>query len=133
MVAPTPAVRAETYARDMNRCVRCRSTDLSYQHRQAGGGNVAPEMVDGLTACLICNYRFEADLQLEALVNGWKVRRWVKDKAGVPVNYVQERQWYVLTTSGRAPISAEQAMTMMHEMYGEQYDQWASNVHRRGK
>lgn len=82
MTAPTAKVREVTYKRDGYRCVSCGATwPLSWQHRSASGhggrGSKAPKLTpaDGVTACLPCNERFEADLQELALHNGWKLRR----------------------------------------------------------
>lgn len=76
------AVRWATYERDGFMCACCGATDnLSFQHRRAvgmgGAGKKAAPLTpaDGVTACVPCNGRFEADLQREALKRGWKVPR----------------------------------------------------------
>lgn len=76
------AIRWAVYERDDHKCVRCGSIDnLSFQHRRSvgmgGAGKKAAPLTpaDGVAACVSCNARFEADLQLEALERGWKVPR----------------------------------------------------------
>lgn len=111
MTAPTARVRALTYKRDGYRCVACGATDgLSWQHRTAtgmgGAGVKAARMTpaDGVTACLPCNQRFEADLQDLALANGWKLRKFRGDIGAHEVPfYDRNRMTYLLpTTTGEA-------------------------------
>lgn len=126
MVEPSPAIRTVTYERDRHRCVSCGSQrNLTYQHRQAvgmGGSHLRPQLYDGVTACAQHNARFEADLQLDALKLGWKVRGWVKDCSLVPVYYVTDRSWYRLDRYGeRHRISRVEAVNMMRDVYGNWY------------
>lgn len=128
MADPTPAVRAVTYERDGEHCCSCGARrGLQYQHRQAvgqGGSKMRPTFVQGVTSCPLCNEAYEHALQHVALKNGWKVKRWVADCALVPVYYLIERTWYRLTREGkREPLTVAEAMGMMHEVYGEQYDE----------
>lgn len=132
---PTPAVRARTYERDVERCVSCGRPVEEYQHRASvgqGGSKVRPHLPDGLASCSVCNNRYEGDRQIEALLNGWKVRRWVFQQNRcdeVPVLYMPERSWFRLTFSGlRLPVSRPAAYRMMHEVYGPEYDEWLGLV-----
>lgn len=129
---PTPIVRAHTYERDGERCCSCGArTGLQYQHRDAvgmGGSKIRPLLEEGVTSCSVCNPAYEGALQHVALKYGWKVRGWVKGRfetlSVVPVYYLLERTWYRLTRDGlRVPVSKAEAMAMMHEVYGEQYDE----------
>jgi hypothetical protein len=127
---PTPATRAVTYERDGHRCVSCGAwVHLQYQHRAAvgmGGSKVRPLFVDGLTSCATCNPAYEHALQAKALRFGWKVPQWVRERgrvADVPVYYLLERTWCRLLTDGRRiRITRAAAMQLMHEVYGESYD-----------
>lgn len=131
MSDPTPATRAVTYERDGHRCVSCGAwVQLQYQHRAAvgmGGSKIRPLFVDGLTSCAICNPAYEHELQAQALRFGWKVPSWVRDRdrmADVPVYYLLERTWCRLRLDGgRVRISRARAMQLMHEVYGESYDE----------
>lgn len=96
MTAPTAKVRAATYLRDLNRCVACgASGGLTWQHRAAtgmgGAGKRAAALTpaDGLTACALCNMRFESDLQEIALASGWKLRR---NRGGIPASELPYRE-----------------------------------------
>jgi hypothetical protein len=118
---PTPVTRAVTYERDGH---------LQYQHRAAvgmGGSKIRPLLVDGLTSCAICNPAYEHELQAQALRFGWKVPSWVRDRGlvgDVPVYYLPERTWYRLRYDGRRiRISQMRAMQMMHDVYGDSYDE----------
>jgi hypothetical protein len=65
---------------------------------------------------------------MEALLMGWKVRRWVFHQNRcdeVPVFYVPDGRWYLLTFTGvRVPISKGKAARLMREVYGSGYDEW---------
>lgn len=132
MSAPTPVVRAVTYERDGHRCVSCASLRfLEYQHRAVegqGGRKAAPKLDEGVTSCALCNPRYEHDLQRKALLMGWKVRSWVRDRGiayRVPVFYVFERAWFLLDAEGnRFPISRARARALMDEVYGPEYYEW---------
>jgi hypothetical protein len=120
--APTAKVRAQMLDRDGRHCVVCPATAaLEAQHRRAvgmGGSNVRPGITDLLTACSTHNAAFEAGMQGTALLNGWKVRRWVQDPGRVPVFYEFEG-WHVLALDGtRRRITADLAEVMMREVYG---------------
>lgn len=122
MADPSPLVRQGTYERDGERCVRCGDTALTYQHRQAGGGKTPPTFVQGVAACMICNGRFEHDLQTKALRYGWKVRRWVRDQSLVPVYYVWLHSWARLHHDGGIElIEHDEAEEMMLRVYGEEH------------
>jgi len=128
MSAPTPATRAVVYERDNHRCVSCGSYRvLQFQHRQAvgmGGSKHRPGFVEGLTSCDRCNNEYEHRLQSAALRFGWKVARWVEHPGRVPVWFPFERAWFRLTKLGtRVRVSREEAMLMMTEVYGQQYDE----------
>lgn len=128
-MTPTAAVRRLVMERD-GQCVACtRLAPLEFQHRQAvgmGGNGVRPGAVDGLAACASHNARFESDLQLEAIVYGWKVRRWVRDAGAVPVLYWESRQWCRLTADGhRVFVPASAALRLMGAVYGDEvYHEW---------
>lgn len=133
MSAPTPKVRSTMYERDHDQCALCGSRDnLSHQHRRAvgmGGSKIRPTITDSITLCLSCNGRAEGDLQTKALAYGIKVRKWVKDPSLVPVLYPFIWGWARLTEGGHAePIHADEAARMMREIYGEEWDQWMSQV-----
>jgi hypothetical protein len=127
MSAPTPHVRMGVYERDQHRCVSCgRFGGLTFQHRQAvgmGGTMIRPRFDQGLTACGICNGRYETDLQQSALRFGWKVPRWVEHAGMVPVFVPQLGQWFRLARSAprRDHITHLAAMEAMHEVYGQRY------------
>lgn len=132
MSAPTPVVRATTYERDGHRCVSCGATvHLEWQHRKAvgmGGSKIRPRYEEGVTSCAICNPEYEHRLQRKALLLGWKVKgvkAALEHPEDVPVFYVAEQQWWVLTTRGtRLRISAVEAEQMMLRVYGPEYDEW---------
>lgn len=127
MSAPTPIVRAAVYRRDGERCAACSTTaGLSFQHRRAvgmGGSKTRPGAADGLTLCITCNEECERSMQILALANGWKVRRWA-DPTKVPVYFPHEWAWYRLEGSERREISAVVALDMMHAVYGDEYFSW---------
>lgn len=130
MSAPTQKVRDLTYARDLYACVACgRRQTLTHQHRQASGmgGRIRrPSVTESLTLCADCNTRCESDRQQEALTNGWKVRRWVRDPALVPVFYTTESTWYVLLPTGtRRAITTALALDQMVGVYGPEYKEGA--------
>lgn len=135
MSKPTPAVRAATYDRDGHRCVSCGSTgSLQYQHRAAegsGGRRARPTLDEGLTSCATCNPAYESTRQRVALLNGWKVRRFVVDQAiayRVPVFYAVERDWFLIDREGvRVPIGRARARALMIEAYGPLYEDWENN------
>lgn len=130
MAAPSRNVRERVMARD-GQCVACHVlAPLEFQHRRAvgmGGSQRPPTYVDGLAACSAHNARFEADLQREALLYGWKVQRWVSRPERVPVLYWEPRQWCVLTLDGsREFITADIARELMGAVYGDdRYSEWA--------
>ncbi|NQX36284.1 hypothetical protein HQQ85_15950 [Herbiconiux sp. VKM Ac-2851] len=133
MTAPTQAVRLQTYGRDLSRCVSCGRRDgLEFQHRRRtgmGGSKLPVQIADGLASCLTCNPAYEHALQTRALFSGWKVRSWVKQPELVPVFYVPEMSWWRLTTTGdRYELSAAEVPAFMHEVYGEQWLQWADEL-----
>lgn len=135
MSAPTPAVRRDMYDRDHNQCVACGDRDcLTHQHRRAvgmGGSKVRPTITDSLTLCAVDNYLVEHSNQTTGLALGWKVRKWVKDPALVPVFYPKQFGWRRLTEAGEAiPIHANEAADMMRDVYGEEWDQWMEQVQR---
>ena len=67
-------------------------------------------------------------MQRVALLNGWKVKRFVVDRDiayRVPVYYAMERTWFLLSADGtRVPISRAKARGLMVEVYGPQYEDW---------
>lgn len=127
MTAPTTETRQSVYQRDGYRCVMCPAVDgLTFQHRRAvgmGGTKNLPAPVDGLTLCATCNNACEAELQGQALANGWKVRRWA-DPARVPVYFPHEFTWYRLEGIRRIRISSAAAMEMGCSVYGDEWMQW---------
>lgn len=129
MSAPTPVVWAVVKERDEQRCVSCGArVGLQFQHRQAtgmGGTKRKPLYHEGITSCAVCNDHYENVLQREALARGWKVARWVKHPEDVPVFYMMERTWWVLSTRGtRLRVSAAEAIAMMQRVYGAEYEEW---------
>lgn len=129
MSAPTPSVRKDMYERDHDQCVACGTPDtLTHQHRRAvgmGGSKIRPTITDSLTLCAVDNYLAEHSNQTKALAYGWKVRKWVEDPADVPVYYPGRHGWARLTLGGEAlAITDEDAAQMMHDVYGEEWDQW---------
>lgn len=124
MADPTDKVSRGVKERDGERCVSCGTAwGLTFQHRRAvgmGGSKLRPGYADGLAACLDCNTRFEQDLQTLALLNGWKVRKWVQDPSRVPYYHAHTGQWYSLESDwpARRQITREQAVAMMLDVYG---------------
>lgn len=131
MADPNPYVRQTVYNRDGRQCITCGARELTFQHRQAvgmGGSLIAPEPEEGVTACMGCNTRFERDLQREALLRGWKVKRWAH-AASVPVFYPHPAGgflpgWYRLKDDQRYGIDETEALDMMRDVYGDMYDDW---------
>ncbi|MEI3845232.1 MULTISPECIES: HNH endonuclease [unclassified Microbacterium] len=128
MTKPTNATRQACYFRDGYRCVMCGAVDgLTFQHRIAegmGGSTNIPAPVDGLTLCALCNAACEAELQMQALANGWKVRRWVGSAARVPVYFPHEFAWFRLEGTNRVRISHAVAMEMGCAVYGDDWMKW---------
>lgn len=137
MADPTEAVRQAVYRRDLDRCVRCSREDLrTVQHRVAvgkGGSKIQPMASELVLACYWCNQGFEGYLQIGALLNGWKVPRWLQEKGkregadlvgDVPVYYAPERIWCVLILNARMHITEEQALATMRDIYGPKYEEW---------
>lgn len=131
MAAPTAAVRRDMYVRDNGQCYTCGAVDgLSFQHRRAdgmGGSKVQPGVPDGVTACIICNGRYETDLQTIALGYGWKVRKWA-DPLLVPAFHAPTYTWYRFEGIFRHIVTAVVAWDMMHAVYGEQYLGWRAEA-----
>jgi hypothetical protein len=138
---PTAVVRKTVYDRDGGRCIACSEWDaLTFQHRQAvgmggfGRRRERPTVVEGLTACPVHNNRFEADWQLLALINGWKVRRDLPAEFGVgdvPVFYPYGGGWHLLTVEGRRlPVTNRFAWDRMGLIYGELLRAWVVKVER---
>lgn len=122
-------------ARDGYHCVSCPNLSghrLEMQHRQAvgaGGSKVLPEPHELATSCAVCNARYEADLQDEALARGWKVRGWVPDPGLVPMYRANDRAWLLLTSAGTCVrITEQHAIERMHDVYGDQWDEWARDA-----
>ncbi len=132
---PSKRVRELVMARD-GQCIACDEiAPLEFQHRQAvgaGGSKFAPVVEQGVAACPMHNSRFESDLQLEALVYGWKVKRWVRYAGDVPVLYWSSRQWCLLRVDGsREYISAIRARERMGGIYGDEiYCEWVDELRR---
>lgn len=124
MADPTDKVSRGVKERDGERCVSCGTAwALTFQHRRAvgmGGTKVRPGYADGLAACGNCNSRFEHDLQSLALLNGWKVRKWVRDPSQVPYYHAHFDAWFVLESDwpGRRQITRAEAVRMMTDVYG---------------
>lgn len=131
MANPTVKVRRGVMERDGESCVACGSPPpLTFQHRRRvgmGGDKQRPGFADGLAACGPCNSRFEGDLQTLALLNGWKVRAWVKDPARVPYYDATTHRWYVLTDNGpwRREVTRAKALAMMADVYGSDWKEAA--------
>ncbi|MDJ1371769.1 hypothetical protein [Gulosibacter molinativorax] len=81
-------------------------------------------LTGALTMCTVCNNMAEAELQRSALAWGWKVPRWVKNAANVPVFYRWKRTWCLLDGLQAIEITAREAMALMRQLYGEQYEKW---------
>lgn len=128
MAAPTTFERERVYTRDGNRCAACGTYQgLTFQHRQAvgmGGSKHRVPLTAALTLCAICNAMCEAEMQRSALAWGWKVRRFVSNAANVPVFYRWKRTWCLLDGSQAIEITEREAMALMRQIYGEQYEKW---------
>ncbi|MGX5770800.1 hypothetical protein ACWKWN_08620 [Microbacterium trichothecenolyticum] len=135
MTKPTDDTRQGTYRREQWRCIRCGKNSVTYQHRQAdgmGGSRKVPTCVDGVAACLWCNEGFEAAGQTEALVYGWKVRRWVTDAGAVPVFNKPLRLWAQLMPDGGVRIlQPRDAHEAMRRAYGSEWDRWVDELQER--
>ncbi|MEF2979065.1 HNH endonuclease [Subtercola sp. YIM 133946] len=123
MTAPTPATRAALLERDGHRCIVCGAiTRLEAQHRQAvgmGGSKRRPTLVELVAACTVHNNAFEAEMQEYAIEHGYKVRKWVKDCALVPVFYPRDLAWFRLEDNRRIQITVREAQQMFDEVYGK--------------
>lgn len=131
MADVSAADRAAVRRRDGDRCVTCGGTSaLTMQHRAAvgsGGTSLRVGVAGLLTACAVCNARFEGDLQAAALTYGWKVRTWVV-AAAVPVFYLPVGEWFALLPSGGiARVSRADAHTRMRAVYGAQWSRWVAD------
>lgn len=128
MAAPTQLVREHVYTRDSSRCAACGAYEgLTFQHRQAvgaGGSKIKPTVPEGLTLCAICNAMCEAEMQRSALAWGWKVRRFVSNAGNVPVFYRWKRTWCLLDGQQAIEITSREALALMRQIYGEQYEKW---------
>lgn len=128
LARPNPRVWADIQARDVA-CVSCglRPLPPTFQHRVRvgmGGSKVVPSYTDGVLSCLACNQAYESSLQAAAIRYGWKIPASfpLVDPAAVPVFYAREGGWFILTRGGnRLPISSDRALTMMRDVYGDQY------------
>lgn len=123
MSAPTKKVRDIVYQRDNHRCVSCGSIiNLTFQHRRAvgmGGSKIPPTPDEGLTACMICNAGFEADMQDVALLNGWKVRKFTRVwPSMIPVWYRIEGAWYKLNRDGSRDFLTDGEAAEYRELAG---------------
>lgn len=130
---PTAAMWADIKERDLEQCAMCGTDqDLTHQHRRAvgmGGSKIRPTFEDSLVLCYGDNRDAEGHLQLNALVFGWKVRKWVTDPSRVPVCYPHSIGWARLTVGGHAePIHADEAAEMMRDVYGEEWDKWCDEI-----
>lgn len=130
---PTASRWADIKERDLEQCAMCGTEySLTHQHRRAvgmGGSKIPPTVEDSLTLCYDDNRDAEGHLQINALVFGWKVRKWVKDPSLVPVCYPHSIGWARLTTGGHVePIHAMEAEQMMREVYGEEWDRWCDEI-----
>ena len=134
MVSPSPKVRGLVLLRDGSQCVTCgtRTSPLEMQHRirvGMGGTTHRPAPDDLATACSTDNARFESDLQTEALVYGWKVRAWVKHAGRIPMFNRPRNQWAaLLPDGGLVLLTPEDAVARMQNVYGPEWDVWATTV-----
>ena len=119
MTAPTPKVRAATYLRDLHRCVSCGTSEgLTWHHRAATGnggrGGKAPLLTpaDGLTACGLCNMRFESDMQTVALRSGWKLKKFRQVPAcEIPYRDAMTGLWWLPDVEGfRHQVTVQEAL-----------------------
>uniref|UniRef100_UPI003F498A4D HNH endonuclease n=1 Tax=Streptomyces sp. CA-136453 TaxID=3240050 RepID=UPI003F498A4D len=107
---PTDEVRAQVFARDNHRCVRCASgRDLTIHHRvNRGMGSSREEWINRpqnlLTACRTCNGWFE-DHPRESYSEGWKVRRPMLPTE-LTVLYPDGRQYALLADGTRVAVTA---------------------------
>jgi len=130
MARPTQKVRGIVLDRDGHACVSCPEVfRLEMQHRQAvgmGGSKTPPAPHELATSCRVCNTRYEQDMQDEALARGWKVRGWVRDAGLVPMYRSGDGVWLLLTSAGACVrITEVHAIERMHEVYGDEWDEWA--------
>ncbi len=120
MTKPTALVRADTYRRDHYRCVSCGTFDnLQWQHRTAegmGGSKLVVTTADGVTSCMVCNPRYESDMQSLAYSMGWKLKRHRGGlpSSAVPFFVVWEHQWFLpLDRFDRLAIPEAEALELI--------------------
>lgn len=102
--------------------------DLTIQHRvsRGMGGSALYDTVPGflVTMCWAHNMAEtqDADIHDKFLLFGWSVPRWVIRAWSietVPVAYADG--WHLLVEEKRQPIAQEAALTIMGEIYGEEW------------
>lgn len=124
--------RLVVFQRDGFACAACGARDgLEFQHRQAvgmGGSRRRPSPVEGLVLCSRCNMLVEGPMQSIALACGWKVRKWVKDPALVPVFYPRRRRWFLLEGDVLVPVKVDRAEALMRRVYGAEFDSWKESI-----
>lgn len=125
--------RAALDTRDAQRDRECVMTGtqgerLVPQHRQGGmgGRKNKHQLVNLVWLDSILNGLLESDADWAAIATAWgvKVPVWVKDVSAVPVFYRYEHSWFVLEGDTRRMIHARDAMTMMLDVYGDEYFKW---------
>lgn len=125
---PSKEVWAAVRERD-GVCVACgrHPSPSTFQHRVRvgmGGSRHRPGPAEGLLCCVRCNTAFEASRQAEALEFGWKIPASFPhvDATTIPVYYVREEAWFLLTDRGaRLRITESDARSMMAQAYGSSY------------
>lgn len=89
-----------------------------------GGSNHRPTEAELVTACVTCNQRFEADLQIEALIYGWKVK-YAGRETQVPVFYAWRGAWGLVDGHGGVRwLSELDAHRRMFKVYGDLWQNW---------
>lgn len=135
MAEVSDADRKAIKHRDAEKCASCGAVQgLTMQHRAAigmGGTSYTVGFAGLLTACGICNGKYEHAMQKEALVYGWKILSWVTAHV-VPVFYAHRRLWAVLSIEGGVRrIPEAEAARMMRAAYGAQWDKWVAELPTR--
>lgn len=107
------------------------------QHRQGGmGGRPDKHRLENvLWLDSLFNGFIESDAEWAAHAQAWgvKVPLWVKDVSRVPVYFAAELAWFVLEGDARRQITAVEAMSMMFDVYGEDYLLWKAIADGTGR
>ena len=105
-------IRKLVFSRDENQCVACGSLqNLTIHHRVnrgAGGSKLFDSPAFLLTMCIICNGRFESDVDYarKAKIFGYKIQRNQKEikPETIEVYYCKSNQWFLLNNKGEKTV-----------------------------